>query len=76
MSGEFTGGGASPTAERLKRSTPAELYALDGATGKELWSSGTTITSFARAALSAGGGQVYVVTFDNTLYAFGVPMEH
>lgn len=75
-SGEFTGGGASTTAERLKRSTPAELYALDGATGKELWSSGTTITSFARAALSAGGGQVYVVTFDNTLYAFGVPMEH
>jgi hypothetical protein len=26
--------------------------------------------------LSAGGGQVYVVTYDNTIYAFGVPMEH
>ena len=26
--------------------------------------------------LSAGGGQVYLVTYDNTLYAFGIPMEH
>ena len=49
---------------------------LDGATGKELWSSGKTITSFARAGLSAGGGQVYLVTYDNHLYAFGIPMEH
>ena len=31
---------------------------------------------FARAGLSAGAGQVYVVTYDNTLYAFGIPMEH
>ena len=52
------------------------LYALDAATGKELWSSGTTITSFARAGLSAGGGQLYLVTYDNTLYAFGIPLEH
>jgi outer membrane protein assembly factor BamB len=52
------------------------LYALDAATGKELWTSGTAMTSFARAGLSAGGGQVYVVTFDNTLYTFGIPMEH
>ena len=52
------------------------LYAHDGVTGKELWTSGTTITAFARAGLSAGNGQVYVVTYDNTLYAFGIPMEH
>ena len=51
-------------------------YALDPATGKELWNSGRTITSFARAGLSASAGQVYLVTFDNTLYAFGIPMEH
>jgi len=57
-------------------SSPAVLYALDGATGRELWSSGSTITSVARAGLSAGGGQVYVVTQDNTLYTFGVPVEH
>ncbi len=55
---------------------PSVLYVLDGTTGKELWSSGTTITSPAVAGLSAGGGQVYLVTQDNHLYAFGIPMEH
>jgi outer membrane protein assembly factor BamB len=76
-SGEFQGGAPGTGAkERAERSTPAVLYALDAATGKELWTSGTVMTSFARAGLSAGGGQVYVVTFDNTLYAFGIPMEH
>jgi outer membrane protein assembly factor BamB len=63
-------------AQRAKKSTPAVLYALDGATGKELWSSGTTITSFTHGVgPSAGDGQVYVVTYDGTLYAFGMPME-
>jgi outer membrane protein assembly factor BamB len=52
------------------------LYALDATTGKTMWSSGRTITSFARSGLAAGAGQVYLVTFDNTLYAFGIPMEH
>ena len=52
----------------------AVLYALDPATGKELWSSGTTITSTASAGMSAGTGQVYVVTLDNTVYAFGIPL--
>jgi hypothetical protein len=70
--------GAAPlTAEaRAQQSSPAQLFALDPETGTELWSSGTTITSFARAGLAAGGGQVYVVTYDNTLYAFGIPLEH
>jgi outer membrane protein assembly factor BamB len=76
-SGEYHGPDAGlSAADRAKRSTPAVLYALDAATGKELWSSGTAITSFARAGLSAGGGQVYLVTYDNTLYAFGIPLEH
>jgi hypothetical protein len=77
-SGEYRGQGDSKltAAQRAQRSIPAVLYALDPATGKELWSSGKTITSFARAGLSAAAGQVYVVTFDNTLYAFGIPMEH
>jgi outer membrane protein assembly factor BamB len=61
---------------RAKSSVPAVLYALDPATGKELWSSGKTITTFARGGLSAAAGQVYLVTFDNTVYAFGIPMEH
>lgn len=55
----------------------AVLYALDGATGKELWNSGTTITSFVRGgALSGGGGQFYLGAHDGTFYAFGFPMEH
>jgi PQQ-like domain len=63
-------------AQRAQRSTPAVLYVLDGATGKTLWTSGTKITSFARAGLAASAGQVYLVTYDNHLYAFGIPIEH
>ena len=69
--------GATLTAdERARRSVPAVLYVLDAASGKTLWTSGTKITSFARAGLAAGAGQVYLVTYDNHLYAFGIPMEH
>jgi hypothetical protein len=75
-SGEFRGAGALTATQRAQRSTPAVLYALDGTTGKTMWSSGRTITSFARSGLAAGAGQVYLVTYDNTLYAFGIPMEH
>ena len=57
-------------------SSPAVLYALDGVTGKELWNSGTAMPSFARAAVSAGGSQVYVLTDDGAMYGFGFPMEH
>ena len=52
--------------------------ALDGLTGKELWNSGKHITSFARSGLAAGGSngsQVFVTTYDSTLYAFGFPIE-
>jgi len=76
--GEFRSGDAQITAaQRAQRSRPAVLYALDAATGKELWSSGTTITSFVHGiGPSAGDGQVYVVTYDGTIYAFGIPLEH
>ena len=58
------------------RPIPAVLYALDGATGKELWTSGNTITSFVHGVGPSGGdSQVYVVTADGTLYAFGMPAE-
>jgi len=74
--GAFAGTGAMTAAERAQRSSPAVLFALDGATGKELWTSGNTITSFVSGVgPSAGDSQVYVVTNDGTLYAFGVPME-
>jgi outer membrane protein assembly factor BamB len=61
----------------VKTSSAAVLYALDARTGKELWNSGTRITSFAHAiGPSAGDSQVYVVAHDGTVYAFGIPLEH
>jgi len=58
------------------KATPAALVALDGATGKELWNSKGAIATPVRAVGPAGGdSQVYVVTPDGTLYAFGIPME-
>jgi outer membrane protein assembly factor BamB len=76
--GEFhTNDSRMTVAERARRSSRAVLYALDGETGKELWSSGTAITSFTRgAALSGGVGQIYLTTYDGVIYAFGFPMEH
>ena len=74
------GGGAAGAqltpAQRIARSKPAVLYALDAATGKELWTSGTSITSPVFGVGPSGGdSQVYVVTHDGTVYAFGMPME-
>jgi outer membrane protein assembly factor BamB len=61
----------------LQRSTPAVLYALDGATGKVIWDSGKTITAPAPATgLASGGGTVYLGVHDGALYAFGFPIEH
>ena len=52
--------------------SPAVLYAYDGVSGKALWNSGKSMTTFASpgsywSALS----QVYVGTNDGTVYAFG-----
>jgi hypothetical protein len=75
-SGELRGTGQTTLAQRIKGSTPAVLHALDATTGKSLWTSGSTITSFARGgAPAANDSQVYVVTYDGTLYAFGFPTE-
>jgi len=57
------------------RTAPAVLYALDAATGKELWNSGRTMTSTVRGGLAAGQGNVYVPGTDSTLYAFGFEIE-
>jgi len=77
-SGEFRSSDAKLTAtQRARRSSNAVLYALDAATGKELWNSGNTITSFVHSGgLAAGGGRVYVGGHDGTQYAFSFPMEH
>jgi outer membrane protein assembly factor BamB len=68
--------GAATLAEKTSKSTPAVLYALDGTSGKELWNSGKSITSFAHSGgLWASDGQIYVPTYDSTVYAFGFAME-
>ena len=73
-SGEFRGKDLKTI---VAKSVPAVLYALDGATGKELWNSGKTITSFVHSGgLSAGGSRVYVGTYDGNQYAFSFPIEH
>jgi len=77
-SGEFRpGDNGMPAPERARRSSPAVVYALDGATGKTIWDSGTSVTSFVHSGgLSGQAGQLYLETSDETLYAFGFPMEH
>jgi outer membrane protein assembly factor BamB len=70
-------GGLYQAETRIQKSSPAVLYALDAATGKELWSSGSQVASFTHnGALSIANGRVYFTTYDNTLYCFGIPMEH
>jgi len=61
----------------VSNATSAVLYALDGATGKELWNSGKSLTAPVRSSgLSGSGSQVYLGTGDGTIYAFGFPIEH
>jgi outer membrane protein assembly factor BamB len=58
---------------RIAGSTRAVLYALDAQTGKELWSSGGQIASWNHfSGLSVANGRVYIATFDNVLYCFGI----
>jgi outer membrane protein assembly factor BamB len=57
------------------RTAPAALYAIDAATGKDLWNSARTMTSPVKGGLSAGQGNVYVPGADGTLYAFGFAIE-
>ena len=77
-SGEFRSGDPElSAAQRAQRSTHAVLYALDAVDGRELWNSGSAITSFVHSGgLAAGGGRIYVSTYEGTQYAFGFPMEH
>ena len=57
------------------RALPSILYAIDAATGKDVWNSGKTITSRVAGSLSAGQGNVYLPGADGTLYAFGFAIE-
>jgi outer membrane protein assembly factor BamB len=60
-----------------KSGTHATLYALDGATGKELYSSRNLVTApAALIGMTVANGRVYFGTTDGTAYAFGMYMEH
>jgi outer membrane protein assembly factor BamB len=59
------------------KGTHATVYAMDAATGKPIWDSGTTITSYVgTGGLSFNEGQLFLATADNTLYSFGKPEPH
>jgi outer membrane protein assembly factor BamB len=68
------GGRIMTSKERLDaRVGNAVLYALDATTGKELFSSGTTIAGVTHfSAPVVCDGRVYVTTLDNIIYAFGL----
>jgi outer membrane protein assembly factor BamB len=51
----------------------AVMYALDAATGKELWNSGDTIAATNHfSGMSLANGRAYVGTVDSVIYCFGV----
>ena len=54
----------------------ATLYALDGATGKEMYSTGNQVSAPANlTGITLANGRVYFTTTDSTLYAFGIFLE-
>ncbi len=70
---KYGGGLSSGPARRIPTSRKAALYALDGQTGKELWSSGNQIESWNHfSGLTVANGRAYIATFDGVLYCFGV----
>jgi outer membrane protein assembly factor BamB len=57
--------------------THATIYALDAATGKPLWDSGSTITSYVNTGgLAFNESELFLPTADDTLYTFGHPEPH
>jgi outer membrane protein assembly factor BamB len=75
-SGRAASTSSATSSDVAKRSTAGVLYALNGKDGSELWTSGKTMTSFFPGkSFWSANGQVYVGTFDGTLYAFGFAME-
>ena len=49
------------------------VYAFDGSTGQQLWDSGLLTEAGIYAAPTVVNGQLFVATFDNKIYAFGLP---
>ena len=71
--GRIGGGLSSGAVRRIPLSRHATIYALDAATGRELWSSGNQITSWSHfSGITVANGRVYLGTFDGSLYCFGI----
>jgi len=71
--GRVGGGLSSGAARRIPLGRHATIFALDAATGRELWSSGDQITSFAHfTGITVANGRIYLGTYDGTMYCFGV----
>jgi outer membrane protein assembly factor BamB len=72
--GVYGGGLNSSSQRRIPGSEHATVYALDALTGRQLWSSGTQITSWNHfSGITVADGRVYLATFDGKLYCFGLP---
>jgi outer membrane protein assembly factor BamB len=57
--------------------THATLYVLDAATGTELYSSKDAIPTYAHfSGVALGDGHAFFTDHENTLYSFGIGMEH
>jgi outer membrane protein assembly factor BamB len=69
----YGGGLSSGPLRRIPNSRRAALYALDGQTGKELWSSGAIDSWNHFSGLTVANGRVYIATFDGVLYCYGIP---
>src|SRR4051794_8164894 len=58
------------------RSVDSTVYALDAATGAQLWSSGTQISGGIFGAVTVANGQLLVPAVNGTLYAFAPSSPH
>lgn len=76
----FAVSGGSYTREgmgfRPDPSSHATLYAFEGASGKEIYSTGNQVTAPANlTGTSLANGRVFFTTTDSTLYGFGIYLE-
>lgn len=68
---------AGESGKKGKLGGHATLYALDGETGKEIYSTGDQVATPAnQSGVTVANGRVYFSTTDGTLYAFGYYLEH
>ena len=69
----YTGQKLLTDAERSENTKNAVLYALDAKTGKVLYQSGDTMTTWVHfSGLAVASGRVYTVDHDSRVYCFGL----